>query len=216
MRIHRFVWPAVAVALLAAPTAAQLAAIPDPDHSEVHFVSGGEGPYTVVARLDGLGTPLTAAYAPGGGTGDARIEFVLRDSEGRPVAGYPCSEFWLEPLGGTTNVCPWGFPPRGLHAAHDTDAEGRAWVTGPLYAGGWWDGDWVLRAQVWGAERPAPALHWNSPDINGDLRVDLTDGGFFTADLYGGYAFRSDVVYDGVINLSDAGLLTQVFGRPCF
>ena len=58
-------------------------------------------------------------------------------------------------------------------------------------------------------------LYVNSPDINGDLVVNGSDGGFFNADLFGDYNYRSDFNFDGVVNLSDAGVMTGAIGTSC-
>ena len=58
-------------------------------------------------------------------------------------------------------------------------------------------------------------LGFNSPDINGDLLVNLTDVQTFTADYYGGYLFRSDFHRDGIVNLSDLAPLAYAIGAAC-
>ena len=46
--------------------------------------------------------------------------------------------------------------------------------------------------------------------------VDLTDMALFTQDLGSGEAvFRSDLVWDGVLNLSDIAVFTQHLGASC-
>lgn len=58
-------------------------------------------------------------------------------------------------------------------------------------------------------------LFINSPDINGDLRVNLTDNVWFARDLNGPYNYRSDFNYDGVIDSNDAAIMTQAVGLRC-
>jgi len=58
-------------------------------------------------------------------------------------------------------------------------------------------------------------IYFNSPDINGDLMVSLSDNGMFTMDLYGSYSYRSDFNFDGVINLSDLGIFSGSYGISC-
>lgn len=58
-------------------------------------------------------------------------------------------------------------------------------------------------------------LYINSPDINGDQSVDLGDVGAFVIDYFGGYNFRSDFFYDGVINLADVGIMGAALGARC-
>ena len=59
------------------------------------------------------------------------------------------------------------------------------------------------------------SLDFNSADLSGDLRVDLTDLGLFVVDFYGNYDFRSDLHFDEVINLSDLGRFADAFGAAC-
>ena len=58
-------------------------------------------------------------------------------------------------------------------------------------------------------------LHFNSADLNGDLAVNLTDIGMFASDFFTYYHYRSDFHHDGVINISDLGLLAQSMQAQC-
>jgi hypothetical protein len=55
----------------------------------------------------------------------------------------------------------------------------------------------------------------NSPDINGDLQVNLSDVVAFTQDYFGAYNYRSDFFWDGVLNLSDVARMAQGMGAIC-
>ena len=58
-------------------------------------------------------------------------------------------------------------------------------------------------------------LRFNSPDINGDLLVNLSDVQLFAGDFFGSYHFRSDLAYDNVVNLSDIVPLSRSLGATC-
>lgn len=58
-------------------------------------------------------------------------------------------------------------------------------------------------------------IYFNSPDINGDLTVDMADAGLFSQDFSAGYNYRSDFNFDGVINMADAGMLSAATGANC-
>jgi len=58
-------------------------------------------------------------------------------------------------------------------------------------------------------------LYFNSPDISGDLRIDLSDVGLFAGDFHGSYAYRSDFNWDGAVNLSDIGFMAGGMGESC-
>lgn len=59
------------------------------------------------------------------------------------------------------------------------------------------------------------AFFVNSPDINGDLVVNLQDIQLFVADYHGAYSFRSDFNFDGEVDLSDLAVLTGGVGATC-
>lgn len=59
------------------------------------------------------------------------------------------------------------------------------------------------------------AVYFNSPDINGDLRVDLSDMPLFVGDFFRAYTYRSDFNWDGQVNLSDLVMMTQGLGSSC-
>jgi hypothetical protein len=58
-------------------------------------------------------------------------------------------------------------------------------------------------------------VYFNSPDISGDLKVDLTDVQIFSGDFFGNYDYRCDFNGDGVINLSDIPIMAQAVGSAC-
>lgn len=58
-------------------------------------------------------------------------------------------------------------------------------------------------------------IYFNSPDINGDLVVDLLDQSLFAQDFFGLYNYRSDFNFDGKIDLFDLGVLSQAIGGQC-
>jgi hypothetical protein len=68
---------------------------------------------------------------------------------------------------------------------------------------------------IGGGSNGVLAIDVNSPDITGDLRVNLADIGEFGLDFGGAYSFRSDFQADGVINLADVGELGIHNGEVC-
>lgn len=57
-------------------------------------------------------------------------------------------------------------------------------------------------------------LDVNSPDINGDRTVDLSDIALFSGDLVAP-AFRSDYNHDNNVDLSDIALFSGWIGEVC-
>ena len=62
---------------------------------------------------------------------------------------------------------------------------------------------------------PGFELHHVSPDINGDLTVNIVDVSLFAVDFASGYAFRSDFSPDGTLNIVDVFYLAQAIGANC-
>ncbi|MEN8007818.1 MAG: hypothetical protein ABFS42_12435, partial [Candidatus Krumholzibacteriota bacterium] len=149
-----------------------------------------------------------------GSTIDATITLHLRDPANNPVANYPAEDMWLESVAD----CHWCIRPcqGGAIADADTDANGQTTWTNPLRAGGYsQDLTVVMIAGSPLTSGPGLNIMHNSPDINGDGAVNLSDVSFFSADFFGGYSFRSDFQYDGVVNLSDVSKIAQSIGASC-
>ncbi len=171
------------------------------------------GPETAVAMVlpDGSGSPLTAAAILGGAV-DASITLYLIDGTGLPVADFPREDLWLESADGGLAMCG-----TGAIADANTNANGEAFWVQPLRAGG--ASEALTVVLINGAALVSSAglaISYNSPDINGDGAVNLTDVPLFAGDFYGGaYAFRSDFYYDGTVNLSDVVQMALGFGSAC-
>jgi hypothetical protein len=102
-----------------------------------------------------------------------------------------------------------------------TDANGSTEFTGVIAGGGWSAGggsvgEWTALQVDGGVIPPRVDLAYVSPDINGDLRVDLADVAEFALDFHTPQLeFRSDFNADGIENLSDIGILAVHLGEAC-
>ena len=174
-------------------------------------VSAASVPVSVVTFPDGNGMRLDDCYIFGGARIDATITLQLLDLSGDPVAGYPASEMWLESTSGAMVLCPGGSI-----ADHDTDQNGETTFSGPIQGGGSFDpdnGDRMQVVGVWNCIYPLELeVYSNSPDMNGDLVVDLSDVVIFAEYFYGTYDYAADFHWDGLINLSDLVWLVQGMG----
>jgi len=160
---------------------------------------------------NGGGSAFTSASIFGG-TVDASIELTIRDGFGVAIANFPAEDAWLESSDAGMVACTGGAT-----ADFNTNASGvTGWVT-PLQAGG--SSQALTQVMISGAaltSGPGLDIGHNSADITGDGNVNLTDVPLFAADFFGGgYAFRSDFSYDGVVNLSDVVRLAQALGASC-
>lgn len=165
---------------------------------------------------DGSGAPFTQARIVNGVIVNATITLHLRDGGLNPIVGVPAEDMWLEKevVAGTGNFAPCLG---GTLADGPTDQDGVARWARPLRAGGWSTSRTLV--VVWGAAlatNTGLVLRHNSPDLNGDLVVNLADVPLFAADfMSGGNALRSDLQYDGVVNLSDIPRLSGALGAGC-
>lgn len=163
-------------------------------------------PGHIVVVPDGSGPSLGAE----GHTVRVRLE----DGNGGPIVGYPFQDLVLAGSGadGPLDVCPGGSV-----ADANTDATGETTFTGSLAAGGWSDA--LLYVYVAGVINTFNPLQItvNSPDLNGDLRVDINDVGLFAQDFASPYVFRADLAgdLDGVLNIADVGAFATSIGREC-
>jgi hypothetical protein len=164
---------------------------------------------------DGTGRRLDQAYADGGSVVSAVVTAQLIDPMGNPMTTIEPDEIWIEDPGGGLAFCGGAWHPD----AWDLE-NGLFYWTGTPEGGGSRPPDGsFLELRVCNMPLPASyALRYlsvNSPDINGDLEVDLSDIVLFVQDLGGPYNHRSDFVHDGVINLSDVAVMAAAIGATC-
>lgn len=208
----------LAAVLVGSAHAAGAAAQGIPPEPWVEVVRQAAQPASLFCVPDGSGPPFADADAYGGASVDATLEIILFNDQpgwGSPVAGYPAEDIWLLAWPGNLAPCQGGTIPDA-----DTDADGRTFWAQPLRTGGWCDPDAGEVLQIWANGTPAQGvpplnIRFNSADLNGDGDTNLTDAGMFATDLFAGYAYRSDFVWDGTINLSDVGRMAAALGRSC-
>lgn len=172
-----------------------------------------EGPeiLTLMITPAGTGQFFNQARLPDGTIADGTINLQLLDPIGVPINGYPLEDIWLQDINSPLRFC--GI--FELWPDNDTDMNGETfWFNRPR-GGGYTAGS--LQVYVNGSPLIGPTLplRINSPDINSDLRVTLSDVVPFSEDFFGTYHFRSDLFHDGIINLSDVTILAEWIGRGC-
>lgn len=186
--------------------------LPDFDLSIAQFRDSSSHVYPLSLMMvpNGSGEPLDEATLPDGRKINGQIVVWLLDGVGRGRADMPPAEILLESPGSILAFCT-----DGNMAGQATDSEGYTYFSAPLYGGGWSQND--LRVYVCNTPLSSAYLPlWiNSPDIDGDLEVNLSDVQLFAEDFFGAYAYRSDLSYDGVINLSDLSRLAQHLEADC-
>lgn len=189
---------AVAGSMLLGLSGLATAGVPDAGLSTA--VAAGSG--TLLITPAGNGNTI-------GGIG-ATITVTVVDGTGTPIAGYPFQDIYVDDSGtAEISLCQGGSV-----ADFNTNAAGVTTISGGVSGGGWTqNGLQVYLAGV--AIGSALGINANSPDITGDLVVNLGDVGQFAIDFTGGYAFRSDLQFDGVINLGDLGKLAINNSEVC-
>ncbi|MGD9548196.1 MAG: hypothetical protein AB7V45_11720 [Candidatus Krumholzibacteriia bacterium] len=165
---------------------------------------------TVMVAPDGGGAPFDQALLPDGTVVDATITLELKDGGGFPIFMYPFEDLWLESADGGLSPCLGGSI-----ADANTDQNGETEWRNPLHAGGYSEA--VCLVMVSGSSLIGSdlALAFNSPDINGDGRVDLSDVGLLASDYHGGFAFRCDFYRNGRLDLADVGMFARSYGTTC-
>lgn len=186
--------------------------LPDLGLSVVSWHAGGGVTATLLVVPDGSGASLAAARDPLGLPVDATIDLLMLDGCGAFIAGFPREDIWLEAADGGLALCN-----AGTIADHNTDQQGRTTWALPLKAGGHSQAACRVLINGWqvlnGGSLP---LHFNSPDINGDRVANLADIALFAADYAAGAnAFEADLLADGVVNISDIGVLARGVGASC-
>ncbi len=146
------------------------------------------------------------------------LEILAEEFNHGVLAGLPREDIWIE----CAQQLELQFCGQGNIADVDTDAQGRTRFALPLRGGSYCETGVLVFIQgaFIGVGEPfsdqfVVSLAINSPDINGDLVVDLSDIALFSQDLDRGDAFRSDFNHDGVVNLSDIAIFAGALGDRC-
>lgn len=192
------------------------------------YVNTMTGPATTACVLivpGGGGPPLTAARLPDGTPVDGSIHLQLVDGLGIPYAHFAGNDIWLEFAGAAAALgnCQYHLSLPGGQFTPGNSSDQNGWVhfTNPLSGGGWAAGpvtvfiNGTAALMIGDVAWPSLPLQVNSPDLNGDRVVNLTDVGLFAGDLFGAFHLRSDLQRDGVLNLSDIAVLAGHLGTGC-
>lgn len=183
------------------------AGIPDQDESDA--VTAATEQVSVYSCPLGDGLPINGCMAyPGVTDVDATITATLRDINGDPVFLYPASDVWLE-----SDTKGFAYCAGGTNADGDSDINGETTFSNTLFAGFSGAGAVVV---VNGEVINAPLdMLFNSPDIDGNLVVNLTDVILFAQAYYGTYDYAADFYWDGNLNLSDIVILAVHNTHDC-
>jgi hypothetical protein len=207
--VRRTLMGLMALSLLASTA---WAGIPDLTLSTAGTAAGAR--VSVYTLPSGGGHGLNDCYLSGGTKTDATITLTLVDSNGDGIYLYPACDMWLESSLGGLALCEGGSCADG-----GTDYDGVTTFSNPVFGGKQTTpgGGELCQVIINGSALAGPGMdiQFNSPDVNGDLIVNLTDVVLFAGDYYGAYAYRSDFYFDGTVNLSDIVLLAQGSGAAC-
>ncbi|MBU8871407.1 MAG: hypothetical protein KOO60_11135 [Gemmatimonadales bacterium] len=206
--LHRVVYITFLVVLVFPALSWATPGVPDPEQSNVE--TGLVEDVSLVVSPNGSGTPLTEAKNFQGQILDATVIITFRDSEGFPVLNMPAEDIWMESECGS--LC-FG----NISSEQGTDINGQLFFQNPLFAGGCCEeySLWISYNGVHIGEGTIPFIRYNSPDMNGDLEVNLTDVSSFASHFYSSYSYCADFKWDGVLNLLDVGILAGHIGSSC-
>jgi hypothetical protein len=189
-----------------AAAADKISGVPDLYLSE--FVGRATEPVSVLICPDGDGHALSAARTIDSRVLDATVDVILRDTGNYPIVLFPAEDIWIQVEG--LNMPYWGSI-----ADHPTSFDGATEFALPRRGGGSVvEGD--LYVYVNGESlRHAPItnIRFNSPDLNGDLIINLIDVARFTAIIHTEYDYAADFHWDGEINTADLGIFAQHYGH---
>jgi hypothetical protein len=204
---RRYLATALAATLLLALPVTADQPIVDLDLS--YAVTAATEPVSCLICPHGDGDHLTACRTFGGGTMDATITVHLLTENGDPYVGYPPELVWLDSNDPGLELCPYA------NAADEaSDYNGRMTISNPLLGGCEGAGGIIMVVDEPLRQPPLDFL-FNSPDLNCDCMVNLTDVVFFTGDFHGVYDYRSDFYWDGELNLSDVAILAGHITHAC-
>ena len=185
------------------------AGVPDVDQCDASMAYSGPGTPSLLVVPDGDGNPFTEAHDEEGNMVDATITLIIRDGAGDPIINYPFEDAWLESEDHGMVACVGGAV-----ANASTDVQGMTYWSNPMFAGGYSQAP--TRVFVNGLYLPTTlALSYNSPDINGDGAVNLSDIALFSIAYFSGYQFRCDYNGDGELNLADVTIVAEHIGASC-
>ena len=150
------------------------------------------------------------------------VSVTVKDNTGAPVAGIPAADFWLTGWSGGLTLC-GGAGSSNANLA--TNALGQTLMIGTIAAGGCDLGGLSVVVQGVILQDPATncttdlclAITSVSPDINGDLIVQLIDLAQFGPVFLGTVALNlcMDFNCDGIVNLVDLALLGAHWQHVC-
>jgi hypothetical protein len=166
--------------------------------------------YTIPDRS---GDPLNNCYLYGGARTDATITLEVTDESGNPISGVPAEDMWMETTLGGLHLCT-----NGSIADDATNAAGLTTFSQAVAGGYHTDPNNGERTRIYINGHVTPQqfnVQFNSPDIDGNLVVNLSDVPPFAQDYFNPYNYRSDFHWNGVINLADVALLANGIGATC-
>jgi hypothetical protein len=192
------------------------AGVPDLNLSTAS-IQAGAGGASVFSVPNGNGNGFDEAFLFPGTVVDATISVTLIDTNTDPIFLYPFEDLWLETSLGNLTFCSGGTV-----ADASTDENGQTTFSNPISGGSYTDPtSEMTMVMVAGAPIAGGGVdvQFNSPDISGDLVVNLTDIVAFTQLLGGDFSshplFAGDFNNDGTINLSDIVRFTPGIGAQC-
>jgi hypothetical protein len=146
------------------------------------------------------------------------ISVTVKDNAGLPVPGILATDFWVIGWGDTLNLCGGGG---SANADSASNSSGQTTMSGAIAAGGCDSGLQVVVQGVvladptdWSIPLCLPIIV-HSPDISGDLLVDIVDFVLFTAAFTGTYNPCADYDCNALIDIVDFVLFTAHFNHLC-
>jgi hypothetical protein len=206
--VRRQLWGICVLALVLGASSAW-AGIPDPTNS--YATTMAQQDVSVLVSPSGIGSQLSACFAyQQGPVADATIELWVRDAVGDPIYLFPSSDMWLETASKGMVLCPGGST-----ADQSTDINGYTTFSHAIFAGCCGSGIVVTVNGQALSQAPFSNIYVNSPDMNCNLVVNLSDVVVWATVFFGTYDYCADFYWDGLLNLSDIVILAQSIAATC-
>lgn len=218
---------ALAVTLILMGAGLALAQGPAAQNSTAVLVAPGIQDVSMFLVPNGSGTPFQNCFERGGNQVNAQILVTILDTNFIPAMGVIPNRIRIEEMLTSLAWCTNPTLPVPPHYPNYADLPtnnlGQTQFTLAYFGGGSVEAAATGGTYVWLLENsgtwnriPTPVnVSYNSPDINADGVVNLSDVAVFANDFFTGYNYRSDYNYDQVINLADVAMFAGSMGANC-
>lgn len=184
-----------------------------PDYGNCYVENFAPETVSCVVCPQGDGSTLSECYVYGSGPVQyPAIKLTLLDINLDPVVNFPAEDMYLA----TTGPAPVMVTcPGGAIADSNTDPNGETTFGNPLFAGCCSTNGLFVYVNGHVINGSPLDILINSPDLNCDLVVNLSDVVIFVGVYFGPYDYCADFYWDGALTLPDVVILAPHMMHLC-